>query len=75
MVENLLKELVDLAKKDKEYTQDTLINLTCICFSDQMREKGYTPEDAMKKAINLIKTGKSKSEVYIEMLKLAGYEE
>ena len=50
------------------------MNIMCICCSNQMHEAGYSSEEALKIAIELVKT-KDKKEVYSELLKLTGYEE
>ncbi|MBR4420407.1 MAG: hypothetical protein IKT32_05950 [Clostridia bacterium] len=69
-----MDNLILLAKTKEEYTKDSVMNIMCICCSDQMHEAGYSSEEALKIAIELVKT-KDKKEVYSELLKLTGYEE
>jgi len=74
--EKTIKEmdnLILLAKTKEEYTKDSVMNIMCICCSNQMHEAGYTSEEALKIAIELVKT-KPKKTVYTELLKLTGYE-
>lgn len=68
-----MRELILLAKNSKQYTRDSVMNIMCICCSEQMHDAGYDQEEALSKAIELIKT-KSKSEVYSELLKLTKFE-
>ena len=68
-----MRDLILLAKTKEEYTKDSVMNIMCICCSDQMHEAGYTSEEALQKAIELVKT-KPKKTVYTELLKLTGYE-
>ena len=68
-----MTELILLAKTKSGYTKDSVMNIMCICCSEQMHDAGYTSEQALQKAIELVKT-KGKSEVYTELLKLTGYE-
>lgn len=68
-----MTELILLAKTKSEYTKDSVMNIMCICCSEQMHDAGYTSEQALQKAIDLVKT-KEKGEVYTELLKLTGYE-
>ncbi|MBE7089311.1 MAG: hypothetical protein E7362_00735 [Clostridiales bacterium] len=70
-----MDELILTAKKDSQYTKDSVMNIMCICGSKQMHAQGVTTENALKKATELIKSGLEKSKVYSELLKLAGYEE
>ena len=58
--------------KEKNYSKDVFSIITIICCSEQMHDAGYTSEQALQKAIDLVKT-KEKSEVYTELLKLTGY--
>ena len=67
-----MDNLILLAKTKEEYTKDSVMNIMCICCSDQMHEAGYTSEEALKIAIELVKT-KPKSEVYAALIKLTGY--
>ena len=67
-------EKLALECKNKNYTKDVFSIITIICCSDQMHEAGYSSEEALKIAIELVKT-KDKKEVYSELLKLTGYEE
>ena len=69
-----MRELIQLAKRKSEYTRDSVMNIMCICCSDQMHEAGYTSEQALKIAIELVKT-KEKKKVYSELLKLTGFDE
>lgn len=72
MVKSKMEELVLLAKTKEGYTKDAVMNIMCICCSEQMHNAGITSEEALEKAIELIKE-KSKSEVYSELLKLTGF--
>ena len=60
--------------REKEYTDESIINIFFLCGCDQMHEAGYTSEEALQKAIELVKT-KPKKTVYTELLKLTGYED
>ena len=73
-VKQCMRDLILLAKTKEEYTKDSVMNIMCICCSDQMHEAGYTSEEALKIAIELVKT-KPKKTVYTELLKLTGYED
>ena len=66
----------NLAKlcKEKGYEKNVFSILTILCCSDQMHEAGYSSEQALEKAIELVKT-KDKKEVYSELLKMTGYKE
>lgn len=66
----------DVAKvaAERHYSKDAVSNILLICCSTQMLEHGYTPERALKKALELIESGGSKASVYTELLKMAGYE-
>ena len=66
-------EKLALECKAKEYSKDVFSIITIICCSNQMHEAGYTSEEALKIAIELVKT-KPKKTVYTELLKLTGYE-
>ncbi len=67
-------EELALECKNKEYSKDVFSIITIICCSNQMHEAGYTSEEALQKAIELVKT-KPKKTVYTELLKLTGYED
>lgn len=67
-----MRELILLAKGKEEYTKDVVMNIMCICCSEQMNEAGYTSEQALQKAIELVQT-KEKQQVYEELLALTGY--
>ena len=60
--------------REREYTDESIINIFFLCGCDQMHEAGYTSEEALQKAIELVKT-KPKKIVYTELLKLTGYED
>lgn len=60
--------------REKEYTDESIINIFFLCGCDQMHEAGYTSEQALEIAIKLVKT-KPKKTVYTELLKLTGYED
>lgn len=65
-------EKLALVCKTKEYSKEVFSIITIICCSEQMHEAGYTSEQALEIAIELVKT-KPKAEVYTELLKLTGY--
>ena len=69
----LWKEFINTCR-EKMYSDDTILNVYFLCGCDQMHEAGYTSEEALKIAIELVKT-KPKSEVYSALIKLTGYEE
>ena len=69
-----MDNLILLAKSKNEYTKDSVMNIMCICCSSQMHEAGYTSEEALNIAIELVKV-KPKADVYTELLKLTGYNE
>ena len=58
--------------KEKNYGKNVFSIITIICCSDQMQDAGYTSEQALEKAIELVKT-EPKEKVYSELLKLTGY--
>ena len=68
-VEKCMRELVLLAKNKEGYTKDSVMNIICICCSKQMKESGYSSEEALRKAIDLVKT-KPKPDVYAGLLSL-----
>ena len=68
----LWHKLINVCRK-KEYTDESIINIFFLCGCDQMHEAGYTSEEALQKAIELVNT-KPKKTVYTELLKLTGYE-
>lgn len=74
MVKDLMQDLVIVAKEKKEYTKESVMNIMCICCSEQMHEAGYTSEQALQKAIELVKSNKSKQKVYSILLDLTGYQ-
>ncbi len=67
-------EELALVCKAKKYSKDAFSIITIICCSDQMHGAGYTSEQALKIAIELVKT-KEKKKVYSELLKLTGFDE
>ena len=69
----LWQELIS-ACRERMYSDDSILNVYFLCGCDQMHEAGYSSEEALKIAIELVKT-KDKKEVYSELLKLTGYEE
>lgn len=69
----LWQELISACRK-RMYSDDSILNVYFLCGCDQMHEAGYSSEEALKIAIELVKT-KDKKEVYSELLKLTGYEE
>ena len=73
MERNLLTNFVKVAK-ERNLTLDSAIMVFSLCCSDQMKDAGYTSEQALEKAIELVKT-KDKKEVYSELLKMTGYKE
>ena len=73
MERTLLKNFVEVAKKN-DLSLDSAIMILSLCCSDQMKDAGYTSEQALEKAIELIKT-QSKEKIYSELLKMAGYKE
>ena len=73
MERNLLTNFVTVAK-ERKLTLDSAIMVFSLCCSDQMHEAGYSSEQALEKAIELVKT-KDKKEVYSELLKMTGYKE
>ena len=74
MVKKAMEDLVLEAKKNKEYTKDSVMNIITICCSKQMHEKGYTSEQALSIATNLIKNEPSKANVYSKLLLMSGVE-
>ena len=60
--------------REKQYSDDSIINIFFLCGCDQMHEAGYTSEEALNIAIELVKV-KPKADVYTELLKLTGYNE
>ena len=58
--------------KEKNYNKEFFSIITIICCSEQMFEAGYTSEQALQKAIELVQT-KEKQQVYEELLALTGY--
>lgn len=68
-----IDELILVAKSKGEYTKDDVMNIGCICCSEQMEEAGYTPTEALKIAIELVKT-KDPKHVFRELLKITGFE-
>ena len=60
--------------KEKGYEKNVFSILTIMCCSEQMHEAGYSSEQALEKAIELVKTEK-KEKVYSELLKMTGYKE
>ena len=76
-MENQEKQLWNsLIKKcrEKGFSDTSIINIYFLCGCDQMHDAGYTSEQALEKAIELVKT-KDKKEVYSELLKMTGYKE
>ncbi len=69
----LWHKLIKICRK-KEYSDESIVNIFFLCGCDQMNEAGYTSEQALKIAIELVKT-KPKKTVYTELLKLTGYED
>lgn len=69
----LWKELIKQCK-EKKYSDNSIMIVYFFCGCDQMHEAGYTSEQALEKAIELVKT-KEKEEVYSELLKMTGYKE
>ena len=65
----------ELAKicKEKKYSKEVFSIIAIICCSEQMHNVGYSSEQALQKAIELVKE-KDKSQVYKELLKIAGQE-
>ena len=66
-----MEELAKLCK-EKGYEKDVFSIITIICCSEQMHEAGYTSEESLQKAIELVKE-KEKKQVYQELLEMTGY--
>lgn len=66
-------KFVDKNKKEMLSLWQSLKRLN-IHESDQMKDAGYTSEQALEKAIELVKT-QSKEKAYSELLKMTGYKE
>ena len=58
--------------KEKNYNKEFFSIITIICCSEQMHDAGYTSEQALENAIELV-IEKEKSQVYSELLKMTGY--
>lgn len=74
MVKSKMEELALLAKTKEGYTKDTVMNIICICCSKEMNNSGYTPEQALGKAISFVEKDFSKEKLYTELLKMTGVE-
>ena len=73
MVKESMTELVKVAK-ESDYTKESVMNIMCICCSEQMHNAGYSSEYAIQKAIGLIKKNKSKADVYDTLLQMSGFD-
>ena len=72
------KEIIDkviTACEDNAYTKDEAFNIALICCSSQMLDNGYSPEEALNKAIEFINSDKKPSETIYELLKLSGFKD
>ena len=63
---------LSLACQEKGYDREVFEIITIICCSSQMHESGFTSEEALQVAIDLVET-KPIVDVYSEIAKMSGY--